>query len=43
MSTHPSIHRTPKTLAESAVCFGFTAMILVAAAVGLQWLLRLVP
>jgi len=43
MSVHPTADRTPKTLAESAVCFACTAMILVAVAVGLQWLLRLLP
>jgi hypothetical protein len=43
MSTHETAGRTPKTLAESVVCFGCTAAILTATAVVLKWLLHFLP
>lgn len=33
----------PKTLGESALCFACMAGIVLAAAVGLQWLMHLLP
>lgn len=43
MALQPHAHHPPKTLAEGAVCFACMAGILLAVAVGLQWLLHLLP
>lgn len=43
MSVHEPIHHRPKTLAESAVCFGCTIGLLAVASVLVQWAMHLVP
>ena len=43
MALQPPAHYPPKTLVESAVCFACMAGLLLAAAMGLQWLLHLLP
>ncbi len=44
MALQQPVHdHPPKTLAESAVCFALMAGLLIAAAVGLQWLFHLLP
>jgi hypothetical protein len=43
MALHESAQHRPKTLGESAVCFGCAIGILAAAAVAVQWLLHLLP
>jgi hypothetical protein len=43
MALHEPAQHPPKTLAEGAVCFACVAGLLLAAAVGLQWVLHLVP
>jgi hypothetical protein len=45
MAVQPSAHHhhAAKTLGESAVCLGCALAILAAAAVGMQWLLHLLP
>jgi hypothetical protein len=43
MALQEHAHHPPKTLGESALCFACMAGILLAAAVGLQWVLRLLP
>jgi hypothetical protein len=39
----PAPAHPPKTLAESALCFACLGGLLLAAAVGLQWVLSLLP
>ena len=43
MAVDRSAQHPPKTLAEGAVCFACTVGLLVAAALIIQWVLRLVP
>ena len=44
MAMDQTHHRhAPKTLRESAVCFACMAGLMLAAALGLQWLLHLLP
>jgi hypothetical protein len=43
MALQEHAHHAPKTLGESALCFACMAGILLAAAVGLQWVLHLLP
>jgi len=43
MALQAPVHHQPKTLGESALCFACMVGLLIAAAVGLQWVLRLLP
>ena len=43
MALHEPAHHQPKTLAESALCFGCAAGIVLAAALAFQWLMHLIP
>jgi hypothetical protein len=43
MALQAPAHHPPKTLAESALCFACMAGLLLAAAIGLQWVLHLFP
>lgn len=43
MSVHEPIHHRPKTLAESAICFGCAIGLLAVASVVVQWAMHLVP
>ena len=43
MSLHQGADRQPKSVTEHGVCFGTIAIVLMAAAFGIQWLLHLVP
>ena len=43
MALQAPTEHAPKTLAESALCFACMAGLLIAAAVGLQWVLHLLP
>jgi len=43
MSLHPGPERHAKSVAEHGICFGTAVVVLMAVAVGLQWILHLVP
>ncbi len=43
MSLHDATHRAQKSIAEHGACFGLAALMLFAAAVGIQWLFHLLP
>jgi hypothetical protein len=43
MSLHPAHNRPAKSVAEHGACFGLAVAMLLAAAVGIQWVLHLVP
>ncbi len=43
MSLHQGTDRQPKSVAEHSVCFATIAVVLMAAAFAIQWLLHLVP
>lgn len=43
MSVHEPIQHRPKTLGESAVCFGCMIGLLAAATVVVQWVVHLLP
>ena len=43
MALRASAPHPPKTLAESALCFACMAGLLLAAAIGLQWVMHLLP
>jgi hypothetical protein len=43
MALNAPVHHPPKTLGESAVCFASVVVLLMAAAIGLQWVLHLLP
>jgi len=43
MAFQAPIEHAPKTLAESGLCFASIAVLLIVAAVGMQWLLHLLP
>jgi hypothetical protein len=43
MAIQPQTEHPPKTLGESAVCFGCCAGIVLVVAMAFQWLLHLIP
>ena len=43
MVPHETVRRPPKSLAEGAVCFGSVVLILVVAAIVIEWALHLLP
>jgi hypothetical protein len=43
MSLHPADDRPTKSVVEHGACFGLTAVLLMVAAVGIQWILHLFP
>jgi hypothetical protein len=43
MSLHPANERPTKSVMEHGACFGLTAALLMVAAVGIQWVLHLLP
>ncbi len=43
MAVRTPVHHPAKTLGESAICFACIAGLLIAVAVGLQWMLHLLP
>ena len=43
MAVQPPVEYAPKTAGESVVCFGCCAALILAAALGVQWLLSLIP
>ncbi len=43
MSLHPAHDRYTKSVVEHGACFGLAAALMMVAAVGIQWILHLVP